>query len=167
MGLNHHITLHTDYLGEVDILVRLASADMVVYPYQATQESASAAVRLGLASLTPVACTPLPIFRDVAAITHRLPGTGPADLAAGIKALLANETDLFRFSDVQRAWVSAHSWPVISDRLDGLIRGEFVDGLLASPEGENFRCVTTTQSAMGTCSAGLATVMSAGIETRL
>ena len=56
---------------------------MVVFPYQQTQESASGAVRLGLASLVPVACTPLPIFDDVANATYQLSGITPEAIAEG------------------------------------------------------------------------------------
>jgi glycosyltransferase involved in cell wall biosynthesis len=135
--LKTHVTLNTNYLSDREIVAQLGTADLVVYPYQNTQESASAAVRLGLASLAPVACTPLPIFDDVAAITHRLPGLGPIDLAAGIAGLLGDEKELFRLADAQRAWVAAHSWAAVSQRLDGLIRGEFVDDLARHPQTYN------------------------------
>ena len=133
-SLQRHVTLHANYLRDQEIVVRLGAADLVVYPYQKTQESASAAVRLGLASLSPVACTPLPIFDDVAAVTHRLPGIGPNDLAAGIADLLADEKALFRLADAQRAFVAAHSWAIVSQRLDGLIRGGLVDDLARDPQ---------------------------------
>ena len=90
--------LRTDYLSEEEVVSELSAADLVVYPYQQTQESASAAVRLGLASLTPVATTPLPIFDDVASITHRLPGTAAVDIAAGIRRLVTDSSALFRLS---------------------------------------------------------------------
>jgi hypothetical protein len=76
----------------------------------------------------------LAIFDDVATITHRLPGAGPADLAAGMAGLLVNKKELFRLAEAQRAWVAAHSWQVVSQRLDGLIRGEFVDDLRCDPQ---------------------------------
>ncbi|WP_461369754.1 glycosyltransferase family 4 protein [Candidatus Darwinibacter acetoxidans] len=129
-NLQQHVTLTTDYLSDNDIIVQLAHADIIVYPYQNTQESASAAIRLGLSSLTPVACTPLPIFADVGPITHRLPGISPAELAAGISRLLSDRDELLRFADGQRAWAETSSWPVVSRRLYGMVRGEFIDGLM-------------------------------------
>lgn len=105
-------------------MARLAAADIIVYPYQLTQESASAAVKMGLGSLTPVAVTPLPIFSDVAAVSYRLPGTGPADIAEGLTAFLANTGCITSLLDRQKAWAQAHSWVAVSARLDGLIQGE-------------------------------------------
>ena len=130
-GLGGFVNLRTEYLSEQDILSELAKADLIVYPYQNTQESSSAAVRLGLSSLRPVATTPLPIFDDVASVTHRLPGITPADLARGIEPVLSDDKKLFRLAEQQRAWVNAHSWPILSRRLDGLIRGEFIEELRA------------------------------------
>ena len=99
----------------------------MVYPYQEFEELASAAVRLGLASLTPVACTPLAIFDDVGSVIARLPGTTPNEIAAGLKQLLSNEFALSELAVRQRAWVAAHSWATLGRRLDGLIRGDTSD----------------------------------------
>lgn len=88
LRLGDHVTFETDYLEDDQSLALLAGADLVVYPYQGTRESSSAAVRTGLASLTPVAVTPLPIFEDVGRATHPLPGITPTEMADGIGALL-------------------------------------------------------------------------------
>ena len=132
-GLEDCVTLTTDYLADHEVLARLQAADVLVFPYQHTQESASAAVRLGLASLVPVACTPLPIFDDVANATYQLSGTTPDAIADGITTLLSNESLRSELAAKQKAWLVAHAWPTLSRRQMGLIRGEFVD-----------RCVTGT-----------------------
>jgi glycosyltransferase involved in cell wall biosynthesis len=128
-GLSRFVRLRAEYLPQHEILTALADADLIVYAYQNTQESSSAAVRLGLSSLRPVATTPLAIFDDVASITHRLPGTAPAELARGIEQLLSDDKKRLGLAERQRAWVDAHSWPKLSRRLGDLIRGEFVDDL--------------------------------------
>jgi glycosyltransferase involved in cell wall biosynthesis len=135
-GLERHVTLKTDYLPDDEVLSELAQVDLIVYPYQNTHESASAAVRMGLSSLSPVACTPLPIFADVAAITHVLPGCSPTELASGMARLLSDDEQLFRLAEAQRGWVERLSWPLISQRLYGLIRGEYVEDLL--PDEQSF-----------------------------
>jgi glycosyltransferase involved in cell wall biosynthesis len=135
-GLTRHVALVTDFLSEREVLARLAGADLVVYPYQNTSESSSAAVRLGLSALRPVACTPLPIFDDVAAVTHRLSGINSWEMANDIDALLADPAKLDAGTDAQRDWVAAHNWEALSRRLDGLVRGEFVADLLERRGGE-------------------------------
>ncbi len=116
------ITLVTDYLDDAHVLAQLKNADLIVFPYQESGESSSAAVRFGLASGRPVACTPLPIFQDVAAVTHQLPGTAPKALAAGISALLGDENRRLSISDRQTAWLAQHDWPVLSKRLWNILR---------------------------------------------
>lgn len=39
------VSLRTDYLSEMASLARLSEADLIVFPYQSTQESSSAAVQ--------------------------------------------------------------------------------------------------------------------------
>jgi glycosyltransferase involved in cell wall biosynthesis len=132
-GLENCVTLTADYLPEHDVLARLQVADMVVFPYQQTQESASGAVRLGLASLVPVACTPLPIFDDVSNATYQLSGITPEAIADGITTLWSNETLRSELAAKQKAWLAAHAWPTLSRRLMGLIRGEFIDRYATEP----------------------------------
>jgi hypothetical protein len=71
-----------DLRPDAGLVLRLATADVVVYPYQHTQESGSAAIKLGLASLDPVACTPLPTFDEGADVIHRLSGFTSSEIAS-------------------------------------------------------------------------------------
>lgn len=127
-GLSGAVTLITDYLPEWEAISILSLADVVAYAYQRTQESSSAAVRMGLASLRPVAVTPLPIFRDVASVTHSLPGRTPAEVAAGLQRLLhatsgpADAPDLAATSLRQAEWVAGHAWSHVADRFWGMVR---------------------------------------------
>ncbi|MDO9460319.1 MAG: mannosyltransferase, partial [Alphaproteobacteria bacterium] len=117
------ITLVTDYLTDDEVLARLRDADLIVFPYQQSGESSSAAVRFGLASCRPVACTPLPIFHDVAAVTFQLPGITPKELAEGFVALLGDEARLKAAELRQTAWLAQHDWQVVSTRLWNILRG--------------------------------------------
>jgi glycosyltransferase involved in cell wall biosynthesis len=135
LGIRDRVTLVSEFLDEADVLAHLAAADVIVYPYQNTQESASAAVKMGLGSLTPVAVTPLPIFADIATVSHVLPGTTPADIEAGLAELLADRAARSGLAERQKAWVAAHAWAKLSARLDGLIRGELLAGRSALGSG--------------------------------
>ena len=123
LGLQAHVTLETGFLTEEAVLARLGGADVVAYPYQHTQESASGAVKLGLAALVPVAITPLPIFSDIEHVCHALPGTTSEAIAEGLAALLGDHAGRAALQERQRTWAAAHGWAAISGRLDGLIRG--------------------------------------------
>lgn len=120
-GLTDRVTLITDFLDDGVSLGYLARADLVVYAYQHTGESSSAAVRLGLAARRPVAVTPLAIFDDVAEVVHRLPGTDPEAIARGIAELRARLRDpdeaLRRTTDSAADWFEANRYSRLADRL--------------------------------------------------
>ena len=126
------IELVTDYLSEDTVLARLADADLVVLPYQHTQESASGAVRFALASGRPVACTPLSIFDDIAEVVHRLPGTSAEDIEAGLDALLAAPQRLASLAGRQAAWLACHDWQLLSARLWDMLRAPPILDLVAA-----------------------------------
>ena len=127
-----HIELVTDYLDDQAVLARLAEAELIVFPYQFTQESSSAAVRFALATGRPVACTPLSIFDDIAAVTHRLPGTAPEAIAAGIEDLLGTPQRLASLATRQAAWLAEHDWQVVSQRLWNMLRAPAITDLVAA-----------------------------------
>jgi hypothetical protein len=105
----------------------LQQADVIVFPYQATSESSSAAVRHGLATGRPVAVTPLPIFADVASAVHTLPGVGPQAIAEGLDALLvllrSDSPEAKAAEGLAQEWRASHYYSRIAKRLSGLILG--------------------------------------------
>lgn len=125
-SLQSRVTMMTQFLHDDHSMAELVQADIVVFPYQGTGESASGAVRYGLASGRPVAVTPLPIFDDVGGVVHSLLGTSPEDIAEGLKALF----HAMRHGDVgvkkiqQRAeqWTHEHRYPALSRRLETMSR---------------------------------------------
>lgn len=126
LGLAKHVTLQTEFLPEDESLALLQLADLAIFPYQNTEESSSAAVRMALAAGLPVAVTPLSIFADVAPAVFRLPGTDPASLAAGIDHLLGQlDQGDHRSAAVERSrqFVARRQADRLSRRLRGLIEG--------------------------------------------
>lgn len=121
--IGQSVTMHTNYLEDAESYALLQQADLVVYSYQQTQESASGAVRFGLASGKPVAVTPLTIFADVAEAVHVLPGTTPEALAEGIYALMQDEETLAKKAQTATAWMASRQWPTLSKRLLNIIDG--------------------------------------------
>jgi glycosyltransferase involved in cell wall biosynthesis len=134
LGIGHRVVLMNDFLPDREALTLLECADLIVFPYQGTGESSSAAVRGGLSSNRPVACTPLPIFNNVRDICHLLPGTTPDRLGEGILALLADPVRLASRHEAQQKWLCAHSWEVLGERLGGLLRGLVGERLRGSGE---------------------------------
>ena len=120
-GFATSMRLHTEYRDNGQTLIALAGCQVVIFPYQKTRESASGAVRLGLAAGRPVACTPLGIFGDVGDIVHFLPGISPQAMAEGLFELIDNPALLLATQQRQQQWLQDHAWEVIADKLQKLI----------------------------------------------
>lgn len=114
--LQGRVTLITDYLSDEQSLSWLGMADAIVFPYQHTQESSSAAVRWGLSTGRPVLCTPLGIFEDVADAVTFLPGTSSAEMAEGLRRELAAGPKA-----LQGDWLRNHGWTSVSVRLRSIL----------------------------------------------
>lgn len=124
--LDNFCELHTDYLDDNRCLELLEECDLLVFPYQHTGESASGAVRFGLATERPVAVTPLEIFNDVAPAVHFLPGTTPEALAEGIVHWLQqcqnDEILIQQMTTKAQRWREHHYYSRLGNRLLGMCR---------------------------------------------
>jgi glycosyltransferase involved in cell wall biosynthesis len=123
LGLEGRVRMITEFLPDRESFAYLDAADLVVFPYQTTAESSSAAARYGMATNRPVVCSPLPIFDDLNGSTHRLSGTSPDAIASGVIELLSNDALLFSKAAEQQAWLDAKSWERVSARLAGMLTG--------------------------------------------
>ena len=123
LGLRERVTLVSDFLPEEASLDWLAMADLIVFPYQRTQESSSAAVRMGLAAGRPVVVTPLAIFDDVNDAVHHLSGVDAPAIATGLRELLDDPERVAAQEVRTRAWLAARQWPLLSRRLLNIIDG--------------------------------------------
>lgn len=124
-GLGNDVTLLTDYFSDEATVEKLAAADLLVFPYQRTQESASAAVRHGMAAARPTLVTPIPIFDELGDCVLRASGTSPIDLANAIESFLRRRQDadpeLQVVADAARAWRKALDVRRLAVRLSNLI----------------------------------------------
>ncbi|MGC9206476.1 glycosyltransferase [Acidithiobacillus sp.] len=119
--LKENITIISDYLPEEVSLGYLQLADLIIYAYQKTGESSSAAVRMGLAANKPVAVTPIPIFDDVASVVYPLPGCSPMSIAEGVRQIfdcLENHDQIFEVKKKSaKLWCLAHSYESIAHHM--------------------------------------------------
>jgi len=122
LNLSNKVLMINDFLDEEESIILLEAADIIIFPYQYTQESASGAVRFGLSSYRPVACTPLEIFNDVEEVVHFLPGFTPEKIANGITDLFNNPNLLLKKGEIQERWLKEHSWFNIAKRLSDIIK---------------------------------------------
>lgn len=119
------IVLRTDYLDDAQSLGYLSDADLIVFPYQKTGESASAAVRFGIASGVAVAVTPLGIFDDVRDAVHFLPGTSVEHISEGIDALMraiqGEDASMVAKAKDNARWLADHRYAKLGIRLAGML----------------------------------------------
>jgi glycosyltransferase involved in cell wall biosynthesis len=113
-GLTDRVLLSTGFLDQDDIVRELADSDLVVLPYTHSTESSSAAIRLPLASLTPVLCSDLQLFREFAGIVHLYPAGDTVALANRLLELSADITLLRSFEARQRRYVDELSWSKVA-----------------------------------------------------
>ena len=127
LNLGNLVNIHSEYIEENQVVDVLSKHDLVVLPYQSSNESSSAAVRDALASLRPVMVTPLPIFDDVSSFVDYLPGISPADLADGLKswylAEIERPLDLHKFQDQRLNQLKHRRFSSLSYRISNVING--------------------------------------------
>jgi glycosyltransferase involved in cell wall biosynthesis len=125
LGLEDRIEIVSDFLEDTQSLALLGQADLLVFPYQGTGESSSAAVRYGLATGRPVAVTPLPIFDDVSRAVFYLPGQQPADLARGIAQIMDDigkkHARVAAIQEQADRWRDAHRYSHLGQRLHNIL----------------------------------------------
>lgn len=126
LELNDFVEMHHEFLTDNESFQLLKDVDLLVYPYQQTGESASGAVRYGIATGKPVLVSPSPIFDDVADAVHYLPGARPKDIADGVREIVSscnkNDESFFNKARGAKRWREAHGYPTIGRRLSGLMR---------------------------------------------
>ncbi|MGF6641444.1 glycosyltransferase involved in cell wall biosynthesis [Paraburkholderia sp. MM6662-R1] len=133
LGVSDIIEMHTDFLADEESFSLLADANLLVFPYQQTGESASGAVRYGLAAKRPIVVSPLAIFDDIGGAAFRFSGTTAKDIAHGISTTLRelseNSVKAQGVEADAKQWREQHDYAVISKRLfnicQALVRKEF------------------------------------------
>lgn len=119
------IKITSDFLDDEASFAHLQKSDMVVFPYGYTGESASGAVRFGIASGRPVATTAQTIFKDVEAAVFQLPNEDAAAFSQSLRGVI----DMLLSDPLKRdekiasvkRWREAHSYRSLARRLYGII----------------------------------------------
>lgn len=134
-GLSREVEFKSDYLPQGECLSLLGEADLIVNPYQATSEAASAAARLSLASGSPLLVTPISIFDDLQGAVFRTTGTTPQAIADGIVMTLDHIER--RSSEYRAVHAAATQWLIAHDfrrqgvtlaRMSAALRWEMQEG---------------------------------------
>ena len=125
LSISDQIILDTSFYTDQETLLKLSQSDLIVYPYQNSNESSSASVRHGIASGIPVLVTPISIFNDVSSVVDLLPGISSDLIANGIENWYLekfNKGGNKILTDYQHLWREQHRFSKLGNRLQGLIR---------------------------------------------
>jgi glycosyltransferase involved in cell wall biosynthesis len=123
IGVDDMIDWHTDFQADNNSLALLADCDLLVLPYDESNESASGAVRIALASGAPVSVTPAAIFDELGEAVFRFSGFEQDSINQGIGRLLQDQQTRRQKQDDAAAWLSQRQWPALARRMNGLLRG--------------------------------------------
>ncbi|MBA2778989.1 FkbM family methyltransferase [Billgrantia kenyensis] len=129
LNREEHIEWHTDYLPIDEVEILLGGCDLLVLPYQFTQESSSAAVRTAIACCKNVATTPAPIFEEVRGITFSIDGFESKD----IKKILEEAIDGFDVSTKSKVhenrekWILDRQWSKVAKTYSKIFRSAAMD----------------------------------------
>jgi len=125
LKLDKLVEFHNEFLSDEESMALLRSADLILFAYQGTKESASGAVRYGLSSGKPVAVTPCEIFSDVLEVTHHLSGISGEAIAGDLKRILFEERTgaegAKRLAERARSWREQHDYAWLGQRLAWLL----------------------------------------------
>lgn len=111
LRLHREVRLVTDFLDQDDARDRLAMADVLVMPYEQTNESASGALHSVLPLGRAMVTSDLPIFDDVAGVVPSLPApVDPTALADLLEGLWLDEHRREQIAAGVRALAEATSW---------------------------------------------------------
>ena len=113
-NLSKYIEVDTAFHTDAHILEKLSDCHTVVYPYQESNESASGAIRYGIASQSIVVASPLEIFENVSPVVHKLKGLDPHAIAETLielkSKIVTNSSDFQSLVERQRQWVDHFSF---------------------------------------------------------
>lgn len=120
LNVEELVEMHNDFLDDEESLRLLSDADLLVFAYQNTGESASGAVRYGMATHKPVAVTPLAIFDDLGDAVFRFKGSSVAEIAEGISAIDMQSSTAVNTQQRADEWRQQHDYHAVARRLENM-----------------------------------------------
>lgn len=123
LGLENRVACIHEFLLESVAMTFLHAADVIVLPYGATRESASAAARFVLSSSRPVVTSDAPIFDALGDAVHRIDDITPAGIARGVSELMADEAKRSDMVAAAADLTRAAAWPKLGGEFADLLGG--------------------------------------------
>jgi glycosyltransferase involved in cell wall biosynthesis len=118
------IIWNTDFLEDREVLEKLSAADIVVFPYTKSSESASGAIRYPLSLKKKIICSDLEIFNDVREYVQVIPNANPNIIANAIIDTLNKEPNprINRFLEYT-------NWDYLHERLFNMYEAAYKESI--------------------------------------
>ena len=113
-GMEESVLILDEFLPEAEVGALLSAAEVVVLPYLATKESASAAIRFPLACGRATITTQEPIFDDIGQATLQIPSADPVVIAGAIERVLSDHELRKSLEEAASRFASARTWPSVA-----------------------------------------------------
>jgi O-antigen biosynthesis alpha-1,2-mannosyltransferase len=130
------VSFTSKFLPDEHAMKRLTECDLIVFPYEESGESASGAVRFGIASGRPVLTSSLPIFEDIESAVFRLQSTAPPTMAIALKEMITQlrnrAPNIAHKATSSEKWRRDHSYEALAARLSGLLEALHMNSLDAA-----------------------------------
>jgi len=123
LGIEDAIEWHLDFLPTDKIEQLLAGCDLIVLPYDDSDDSVSGAVRTALASMVPLVATRVKIFGDLGDAIGWADNNDPEVLATTIASLLRSPEKRREIQAGMHAWLTAHDWQRLATTLENMLHG--------------------------------------------
>ncbi|GBQ14017.1 hypothetical protein CFR78_00610 [Komagataeibacter rhaeticus] len=122
-GLKDAIEWHLDFLPVAEIETLLEGCDVIVLPYDESDDSASGAVRTALATMVPLVATRVKIFSELEGAVAWADNNDPDELAKVIAPLLESPEKRRAIQAGMHDWLMAHDWQHIARNLENMLYG--------------------------------------------
>lgn len=123
LGIADAVEWYQDFLPITEVNQLLASCDVIALPYEESDDSASGAVRVALASMVPLVATRVKIFAELQDAAHWAQSNSPERLAEAIGELLESPDRRRGVQSAMHEWLAAHDWGAVASTLEGMITG--------------------------------------------
>jgi glycosyltransferase involved in cell wall biosynthesis len=123
LGIEQSIEWITDFLSHEESVDLLSECDLVVLPYDESEESVSGAARIALVSGAPVATTTIRLFIELGDAVARVSTSDLATFVDGLRSILSDLETRRRLQETASAWLNERDWPRLARRLGNMLSG--------------------------------------------
>ncbi len=121
LGVADAVEIDTTFHAVEDVVSELRHADLILMPYEPSNEGASGAVQIALSAGKPVVVSPAKIFRSVADIAHVVPNHDPAQYAQVVMGILASPEKARAMIEQAARWVAENTYERAACRMLSLV----------------------------------------------